>query len=87
MKVFLSSVIIVSPSAGTIKLSSKEKNSLMLDLLTYPIVRSDMLERIRTGRLSKEGYITSGSYTFLEKEKNTEYGYDRITIEKSEKNP
>ena len=45
----------------------------MLDLLTYPIVRSDILERIRTDRLSKEGYITSGSYTFLEKEKNTEF--------------
>ena len=87
MKAFLRNVTVISPSEGVIQISSKEKNSLMLDLLSYPIIRSDMLERIRTGRLASEGYITSGSYTFLGKEKNSEYWYDRITIQKSEKNP
>lgn len=86
MKAFLAGVTFTA-NGDTVQISHKEKNSLMLDLLTYPIVRSDMLERIRTGRFSKDGYITSGSYTFLEKEKNSELGYDRITIVKSEKNP
>lgn len=86
MKAFLAGVTL-SGNGEKIQISHKEKSSLMLDLLTYPIVRSDMLERIRTERFSKDGYITSGSYTFLEKEKNSELGYDRITIVKSEKNP
>ncbi len=73
MKIFLAGTSIVSSGERKIEIRAKEKNSLMLDLLTYPIVRSDMLERIRTERLSKEGYITSGSYTFLEKDKNTEF--------------
>ncbi len=51
MKGFLSKVAIVEKDASTVELSSSEKNSLMLDLLSYPILRSDMIERIRTGRL------------------------------------
>lgn len=58
----------------------------MLDLLTSPILRSDMIERIKTGRLGKDGYVTSGPYVFLENEKNTQYGYDRVTLGRNEKN-
>ncbi len=58
----------------------------MLDLLTYPIIRSDMIERIKTGRISQEGYITSGPYAFSGREINKEFGYDRITIERNERN-
>ncbi len=86
MRAFLGKVAIVSKDAKTIELTSDEKNSLMLDLLGSPILRSDMIERIRTGRLWKDGYVTSGAYIFLEKEKNTQYGYDRITIGKNVKN-
>ena len=86
MRAFLGKVAIVSKDAKTIELTSNEKNSLMLDLLWSPILRSDMIERIRTGRLWKDGYVTSWAYVFLEKEKNTQYGYDRITIGKNIKN-
>ena len=51
MRAFLGKVAIVSKDAKTIELTSDEKNSLMLDLLGSPILRSDMIERIRTGRL------------------------------------
>ncbi len=86
MKAFLNGVTLSSKDKTSIDLSSKEKNSLMLDLLTYPIIRSDMLERIRTGRLAADGYITSGPYVFVEKDSNTQYGYDRITIARNTKN-
>jgi hypothetical protein len=85
MQAFLGNVSVVSKKANTIEIAAKEKSSLMLDLLTYPILRSDMIERIRTGRLSHEAYITSGAYTFLENEKNAQYGYDKVTLEKSTK--
>jgi MarR-like DNA-binding transcriptional regulator SgrR of sgrS sRNA len=51
MKGFLPKVALVTSGTGTIEISTSEKNSLMLDLLSYPILRSDMIERIRTGRL------------------------------------
>lgn len=86
MRAFLAGITITSKDKNSIDLSSKEKNSLMLDLLIYPIIRSDMLERIRTGRLAADGYITSGPYVFLEKDSNSQYGYDRITIGRNAKN-
>lgn len=59
MGTFLKGVSVISRADGKIEITSKEKNSMILDLMTYPIVRSDMLERIRTGRISADGYITS----------------------------
>jgi hypothetical protein len=59
MKGFLGKVTVIAKDAKTIEISSDEKNSLMLDLLSSPILRSDMIERIRTGRLGKDGYVTS----------------------------
>lgn len=59
----------------------------MLDILSYPIVRSDMLERIRTNRLSADGYLTSGSYVFTENVKNEQFGFNRISIKRNTNNP
>lgn len=86
MTAFLKNVSIVSRGESDIEISAKEKNSLILDLLTYPIIRSDMIERIKTGRISHEGYITSGPYSFSGNEKNKEFGYERISIVRDEKN-
>ncbi len=87
MRAFLAWVSVVSKKSGIVELVSKEKNSLMLDILTYPILRSDMIERIRTERFSWDSYLTSGAYIFLENEKNAQYGYDRVTLAKNAKNP
>ncbi len=87
MRAFLAGVSVVSKNEGTIELASKERNSLMLDILTYPILRSDMIERIRTERFSGDSYLTSGAYIFLENVKNPQYGYDRVTLAKNTKNP
>ena len=86
MATFLKNVSIVSRGESEVEITAKEKNSLILDLLTYPIIRSDMIERIKTGRISQEGHITSGPYSFSGKEDNKEFGYSRITIVRNEKN-
>ncbi len=87
VKAFLGNVSVIATDPKTIQFSAKEKNSLMLDILSYPIVRSDMLERIRTNRLSADGYLTSGSYVFTENIKNEQFGFDRITIKRNTNNP
>lgn len=70
----------VSVKSDIITLSSKEKNPLMLELLTYPIIRSDMVEQILTKRFASGNYITSGLFTFGEMAADSEYGFDRITL-------
>jgi hypothetical protein len=56
----------------------------MADLLTYPILRSDMVEQIRTGRFSSGNYITSGLFKFGGVTSNTEYGFEGITLERND---
>ncbi len=70
----------VTESKDKIILTSKTKNPLMMDLLTYPIIRSDMIEQLRTQRFSTGVYITSGLYKFGEVARDEEYGFDRITL-------
>ncbi len=79
MSKFLDSVTISAKSDG-ITISSKDKNPLMLELLTYPIIRSDMIEQVLTKRFSSGNYITSGMFAFWEIVTDSEYGFDRITL-------
>jgi ABC-type transport system substrate-binding protein len=65
---------------GTIVLYNPDRDTKVLELLTYPILRSDMIDQIRTNRLSTGSYITSGQYMFSEQTKDAEYGNDRITL-------
>lgn len=86
LKTLLASTSFVSDKKWGIDITSKEKNSIILELLTAPIIRSDMIERIKTDRITKDLYITSGPYAFLEKVSNEQYGYDRITLVRNESN-
>ena len=61
MKDFLANTKITEKN-GSIIFSRKTKDSRILKLLTYPIFRSDMVERLKTGRISTGSYITSGQY-------------------------
>ena len=59
----------------------------MVDILTFPVVRSSMITDIREGRFNKkEHYITSGPYTYLENEQNTEKGFERVSITRNDTN-
>lgn len=79
MREFLGNVSIWTKN-GAILFTTKEKNPLMLELLSYPIIRSDMIEQIQTSRFSTGNYITSGLFTFGETTQDSEYGFDRITL-------
>ena len=57
----------------------------MIELLTYPIVRSDVIASLGSGMIAPERYITSGPYTFTDTVTDNEYGYDRITLSRNEK--
>ncbi len=49
----------VTATGKVIHFTSTEKSANMIDILTYPIIRSDMLDRITAGRLSEDNYISS----------------------------
>ncbi len=84
MKTFLTGVSIKTEK-NTIILQSKTKNPLILDFLTYPILRTDVLEQIRTKRFATGGYVSSGPFVFSEITEDKEYWFDRITLAKNEK--
>jgi Bacterial extracellular solute-binding proteins, family 5 Middle len=65
---------------GTIVFYNPDRDAKVLELLTYPIFRSDMLDQVRTLRFSTGSHITSGQYMFLEQVKDAEYSNDRITL-------
>lgn len=84
MNKFLQTVEVTGSGKTITMRTSVGANPLMLELLTYPIVRSDMIELINTNRLTAENYITSAHYTFLKSEHDDTYGYDRVDIERNE---
>jgi hypothetical protein len=57
----------------------------MLELLTYPILRSDTIALIEAGTITPATYVTSGPYILMESVTDGEYGYDRITLVRNEK--
>lgn len=75
----------VNKKGEGIEITSREKNQHMIELLTYPIVRSDVIASLGSGMIAPERYITSGPYTFTETVTDNEYGYDRITLSRNEK--
>jgi nucleotide-binding universal stress UspA family protein len=79
---FLGGVSVIEEN-GNIIFEARERNPLMIDLLLYPVIRSDMLEQIKTGRFLTGSYVSSGPYTFAEVGSDSEYGFDRITLAKN----
>jgi len=84
MKNFLAGISIKAEK-NTIILQSKTKNPLLLDFLTYPILRTDVLEQVKTRRFATGGYVSSGPFALSEVTQDKEYGFDRITLVKNEK--
>ncbi len=70
----------VKEDKDTITFTTKTKSPLILDLLTYPIIRSDMIEQLKTDRFGTGLYITSGLFKFFEIAHDDEYGFDRVSL-------
>jgi ABC-type oligopeptide transport system substrate-binding subunit len=68
-----------------LEIRSKSQSPHMLELLTYPILRSDTIALIEAGTITPATYVTSGPYTLMESVTDPEYGYDRITLIRNER--
>lgn len=84
IKLFLETVKITK-NGDTIEIKSTKKSPYMIEILTYPIIRSDIIEKILSGSIDTRGYVTSGPYIFGERATDKEYGFDRITLLRNEK--
>lgn len=81
---FLQGVKVTKNGEG-IEIKSSQKSPYMIAILTYPIVRSDVIINIGSGTITTKNYITSGPYILSEIVTDPEYGYDRITLSRNEK--
>ncbi len=84
IKAFLDTVT-TKKNGEIIEIKSKIKSSHMIEMLTYPIVKSDIISAINSGTIDTKNYIASGPYTFWEIITDREYGFDRITLIRNEK--
>ncbi len=65
---------------GQIVFYNPDRDPKVLELLRYPIFRSDMIDQINTDRFSTGSYITSGQYMFGEQVADAAYSNERITL-------
>ncbi len=72
IKSFLETVTI-KKNGDNIELKSGQKNPHMIELLTYPIVKSEVINAINSGTISPKNYITSGPYILSEMVTDKEY--------------
>ena len=84
MKAFLA-IVTTKKNGDSIEIKSTQKNPKMIELLTYPVVKSDNIIAINSGTKKTKNYVTSGPYTFGEMVTDKEYGFDRITLVRNEK--
>lgn len=81
---FLASVKITKDGENIV-LKSSQKSQYMIEVLGYPIIKSDLIAPILSGALSAKNYITSGPYILGETTTDGEYWFDRITLLRNEK--
>ena len=62
MRTVFSNAKVKSGDDNTIVITSASKNYNIIEALSYPIVRSDVIDQIKNNRLKKESYITSGPF-------------------------
>ncbi len=80
---FLAKVGTEVAGTGEITFTTSESSPLMVEMLAYPVIRSDVIDQIKNNRFKKENYVTSGPYTFGEIVEDNEYGFTRVTFEKN----
>ncbi len=55
----------------------------MIEILKYPIIRSDMIDQIKNDRLKVENYISSGPFIYKETVDDDTYKFQRVTFTKN----
>ncbi len=84
IKNFLSTVN-VTKKGDTIEIKSSQKSPHMIEVLTYPIIKKEVIATIGSGTIDPKNYITSGPYILSETVLDKEYGFERITLVRNEK--
>ncbi len=84
VRMFLETVK-VTKNGDSIDIISTQKSPHMIEILTYPIIKTENIEAIRNGTINAKNYVTSGPYIFSETTLDTEYGFDRITLVRNER--
>ena len=72
IKSFLETVT-VKKNGDIIEVKSGQKNQHMIELLTYPVIKTDVINAINSGTINTKNYVTSGPYTFGEIVTDKEY--------------
>lgn len=80
IKNVLKNTKITAVDEKNITFESSTANTALIEALSYPIIRSDVLDQIKNNRLKKESYITSGPFVFDDSSENTDYGFFRISL-------
>jgi ABC-type transport system substrate-binding protein len=75
----------VTKNGDNIEIQSSQKSPHMIEILTYPIVKTDVINLINSGTINEKNYITSGPYILGESILDKEYGFNRITLLRNEK--
>ncbi len=83
MRTVFSNAKVKSGDDNTIVITSASKNYNIIEALSYPIVRSDVIDQIKNNRLKKESYITSGPFIFEDETDDGEYNYHNIVLAKN----
>lgn len=73
----------IKSASGSISIESRTKNNAIIEALSYPIIRTDVLDQLKNNRLKKESYITSGPFIYEETFDDQEYNFHRITFKKN----
>ena len=84
MRAFLDTVK-VSKNGDLVEIQSTKKSPKMIDILTYPILKMDVIQAINSGTVTPRSYVTSGPYILSETILDKEYGFDRITLIRNDK--
>jgi ABC-type transport system substrate-binding protein len=77
--------VTIKKNGDSVEIKSGQKSPHMIEILTYPIIKSDVIVAIYSGTITTKNYSTSGPYTFGEKITDKEYWFDRITLVRNEK--
>ncbi len=83
VKAALTKASIKTDADNTIIIESPSKDPSIIEAMSYPILRSDVIDQLKNNRLKKESYITSGPFIFSEATDDTEYNYYNIALEKN----
>lgn len=79
----LTSVSIKQGDNNAIIIESPSVNYNLIEALSYPVLRSDVIDQLKNNRLKKESFITSWPFILEDASDNQEYNFHGIVLAKN----